>query len=46
MLIRHFVFEDTGAEVLEMALPTIQPIVEGVKMSGGNLPLKISLVQT
>jgi cytochrome P450 len=44
-LVRHFNFEDTGATIRQMVAPTLQPSVEGVKMSGGNLPLRISLVQ-
>jgi hypothetical protein len=43
-LIRHFNFEDTGARVVGRVSPTLQPMVEGVDLTGANLPLKVSFV--
>lgn len=40
-LIRSFVFEDTGAVIVEKISPTLQPVVEG---KGGRLPLSLRLV--
>ncbi|KAG9109692.1 hypothetical protein FRC07_008273 [Ceratobasidium sp. 392] len=42
--IRHFVFHDTGATVKQKFSTTLQPYVVGEEDKGGQLPLRVSLV--